>query len=300
MTTVYFIRHAQADATVCDQRTRPLTEKGKKDSVLVTEFLSDTEIHAVLSSPYKRTIDTVADLSKKTNLTVETVENFRGLKVESNWINDYKSFFEKYWLDFTYRYSYGESLSELRERNISALNSVLNDHKDKNIVISTHSVSLAVIINYYDKTFGFEAFISIVDIEPWVVKMDFNDDGCVGMEKIDLFNPVQKLDYGRCKVYTDDLGALNAYRYTVIFARYKDKWLYCRAKNRDCYETAGGHIEQDEKPLEGAKRELYEETGATNFDITPAFDYSVHVQTVYSNGQVFFCTDTRTWRYSRF
>ena len=155
MTTVYFIRHAQADTTVRDQRTRPLTEKGKKNSVFITEFLSDTEIHAVLSSPYKRTLDTVADLAKKTKLPIETVEDFRGLKVESGWINDYKSFFEKYWLDFTYSYSYGESLSELRERTISALNSVLNKHKNKTIVISTHSVSLAVIISHYDITFGF-------------------------------------------------------------------------------------------------------------------------------------------------
>jgi len=188
MTTVYFIRHAQADATVCDQRTRPLTEKGKKDSALITEFLSDMEIHAVLSSPYKRTIDTVANLVKKRKLTVTAVEDFRGLKVESSWIDNYRNFFEKYWLDFTYRYSYGESLSELRERNISALNRVLEGHRNENIVISTHSVSLAVIINYYDKTFGFEDFISIVDIEPWIAKMVFNDEGCISVERIDLFN----------------------------------------------------------------------------------------------------------------
>ena len=40
-------------------------------------------------------------------------------------------------------------------------------------------------------------------------------------------------------------------------------------------------------PLKGAKRELYEETGAIGFDIFPAFDYSVHIPTEYSNGQVF-------------
>jgi len=73
----------------------------------------------------------------------------------------------------------------------------------------------------------------------------------------------------------------------VIFARYQDKWLYCRAKERDTFETAGGRIERGETPLEAAKRELYEETGAVKFDIIPAFDYSVHTPENFSNGQVF-------------
>ena len=83
------------------------------------------------------------------------------------------------------------------------------------------------------------------------------------------------------------LDELGGYRYVVIFARYGDKWLYCRAKNRDTYETAGGRIERGETPLEAAKRELYEETGAIRFDTKPAFDYSVHTPDNFSNGQVF-------------
>lgn len=90
------------------------------------------------------------------------------------------------------------------------------------------------------------------------------------------------------KVYTADLGTLSSYSFVVIFARYMNKWLYCRAKARDTFETAGGHIEQNETPFEAAKRELFEETGAVKFEISPAFDYSVHTPTGYSNGQVYF------------
>lgn len=66
------------------------------------------------------------------------------------------------------------------------------------------------------------------------------------------------------------------------------KWIYCRHKSRDTWETPGGHIEAGEMPLDCAKRELYEETGATKFYIHPAFDYSVHTATAFSHGQVFF------------
>ena len=84
------------------------------------------------------------------------------------------------------------------------------------------------------------------------------------------------------------LNYLLGCRFTVIFARYKDKWLYCRSKERDTYETAGGHIEKGETPLEAAKREFYEETGAVKFDIKPIFDYAVYKEDEFSNGRVFF------------
>ena len=61
MTTVYFMRHAEADNTNPDGRNRPLTEKGLTDCELVTDFLSDKKIGAVISSPYKRAIDTIPD-----------------------------------------------------------------------------------------------------------------------------------------------------------------------------------------------------------------------------------------------
>jgi len=85
------------------------------------------------------------------------------------------------------------------------------------------------------------------------------------------------------QVRTANIGEYKDYTYTVIFAKHNNKWLFCRAKERDVYETAGGRIEPGETPLEAAKRELYEETGAVKFDITPAFDYSFS-----SAGQVFF------------
>lgn len=85
-----------------------------------------------------------------------------------------------------------------------------------------------------------------------------------------------------------EVGELKKYRFAVIFARHNGKWLYCRQKDHDTWETAGGHLEKNETVLACAKRELYEETGATEFFIHPAFDYSVHRDTEFSYGQVFY------------
>ncbi|MDF2505277.1 NUDIX domain-containing protein [Clostridium sp.] len=64
-------------------------------------------------------------------------------------------------------------------------------------------------------------------------------------------------------------------RFAVIVARYKGKWVFCKHKERDTYEVAGGHREENESIVETAKRELYEETGACEYDLKPVSVYSV-------------------------
>lgn len=61
----------------------------------------------------------------------------------------------------------------------------------------------------------------------------------------------------------------------VVVCKYKNKWVFCKQKERDTWEIPGGHIEEGENWLEAAKRELYEETGASKFEIKPICLYSI-------------------------
>ena len=63
--------------------------------------------------------------------------------------------------------------------------------------------------------------------------------------------------------------------YSVISARYKDKWLFVRHHKRSTFEIAGGHIEEGESADIAASRELEEETGALRFNIVCISTYSV-------------------------
>jgi 8-oxo-dGTP diphosphatase len=88
-----------------------------------------------------------------------------------------------------------------------------------------------------------------------------------------------------CKVYK--LNELNRYKYVVILSKYQGKILLSRHKERLTWETQGGHIEEGETPLEAAKRELFEESGALKFSILPIFDYWACDEESWANGMVF-------------
>ena len=64
-------------------------------------------------------------------------------------------------------------------------------------------------------------------------------------------------------------------KFAVIISKSNGKWVFCKHKKRNTFEVPGGHREADENILDTAKRELYEETGATEFNIKPVCVYSV-------------------------
>lgn len=71
----------------------------------------------------------------------------------------------------------------------------------------------------------------------------------------------------------------NLLKFAVIISKTEGKWVFCKHKDRDTYEVPGGHREFGESIMDTARRELMEETGATEFNIKPICVYSVKGKT---------------------
>jgi len=80
----------------------------------------------------------------------------------------------------------------------------------------------------------------------------------------------------------------NDFLCAIIVARYQDKWIFVRGKGEETWELPGGTHESGETINETASRELIEETGAKEFNLTPIGISSVNIDGLQSYGLLFY------------
>lgn len=181
ITRVYFVRHAQPEHMWEDDRTRPLTAEGVRDSKIVLDFLKDKGIDIFYSSPYKRSFDTIADTAAFFRKKIITDERLREREKGAD-SNTY-GMFENRWADHNYHEENGESINMVQKRNVEFLTEILTKNAGKNIVIATHGTALSTILNFYDPEFGCKDFLRIIDRMPYIVELDFDGNKLLSMEE---------------------------------------------------------------------------------------------------------------------
>jgi len=180
MTSIYFVRHAQPDERWIDDRTRPLTSQGIRDCQEVINTLADIKADKVISSPYKRSFDTVAGYAKIKSIVITTDERLRERK---RGIETTENLLEKRWNDFNFCEEGGENLGDVQKRNIEAVKEMLQQNNMK-IVVGTHGTALSSIMNYYNPSYGCEWFKKIWYQMPYIIRFDFDGQTYKGSEEL--------------------------------------------------------------------------------------------------------------------
>jgi broad specificity phosphatase PhoE len=74
---LYLVRHAQAGVRALwkgDDRSRPLTDEGRRQAADLVGIFADVELNEIWSSPFLRCVETVAALGARKGLRVKVCE----------------------------------------------------------------------------------------------------------------------------------------------------------------------------------------------------------------------------------
>ncbi|MEK3795982.1 histidine phosphatase family protein [Paenibacillus sp. FSL R7-0204] len=181
VTTLYFVRHAHSTYST-DELNRPLSEKGRADAWRVTRLLLDENINILISSPYKRAIQTIQGLEKPLGTTIVIEDDFKERVLSAEPVTDFEQAITKVWEDFSFAWPGGESNRVAQNRGVQALYKVLQQYKGNSIAIGTHGNMMVLIMNALDKRYDY-SFWKQLEM-PDIYKLSFHEDKLEGVQRI--------------------------------------------------------------------------------------------------------------------
>lgn len=176
-TYIYMVRHAVSPFILGDERARGLSDKGHSDAYRIKEILEEEKITHFVSSPYRRAIDTIKYLADASNKEIELHEELRERNIASVEIeiseHEILQGIRTSFTDKHFKMPDGESTLEAQARAIPVVKQLLQQHKGGRIVLGTHGNIMTIILNYFNKEYGYEFFEQTT--KPDIYKLEFDE-----------------------------------------------------------------------------------------------------------------------------
>lgn len=195
MTTVYLVRHSEGfktlqgifntnDSVQLINEKSPLSYNGEKLAEIIASNSEFKNIDTVWCSNYVRSMSTAKYFAINNNLKVNLDDRLKErIQGITSWEELPKDFGERQFKDETYKIGFGENQQEVRKRMEEVFDEILNNHKDKRIVIVGHSTAISFLLKKwcivnYNKPYKFkekEFFDGIWNFCE-TFKLEFNDN----------------------------------------------------------------------------------------------------------------------------
>lgn len=152
MKTIYMVRHGETvynkHVLFQGESDSPLTSKGIKQAKAVSKWFKDNNIlfDEVYVSPANRCLETLANITKQEYIIVDDLHEMKfgcleGKKVEFPYLP-----YDKYIKDMG-----GENYQELEDRIEKAIDKIVSNSKNNNILIVAHSGTFSAFVRRKDK-----------------------------------------------------------------------------------------------------------------------------------------------------
>ncbi|MFT4413659.1 histidine phosphatase family protein [Fredinandcohnia humi] len=167
---LYVVRHCEA---MGQPPEATLTDRGFEQAQALSQFFNGIQVDRIISSPYKRAIQSIEPLAKRVSLEIELDSRLgeRVLSTEelTDWLEKLKATFD----DFSLKLHGGESSEEARKRIIELVEKIENSSSENTIIV-THGNIMSLLLNHFDKNFGFEEWKRLSNPDVFLLTIDIN------------------------------------------------------------------------------------------------------------------------------
>ena len=195
MTIVYLMRHSEpfkqhkgivisSNNLLEDNKITPLSINGEILANTISKKEEYQNLDSIWSSDYARAMSTAKYFAENNNLKVN-ISSSLGERIHgiNSWEDLPQDFEQKQMEDEDYKLDKGESAKQVRTRMYNELIRIINDNKNKRILIVGHSTSIVFLlktwcnINYNsDYLFNGNSFFNGVWNYCTTFKLEFNDN----------------------------------------------------------------------------------------------------------------------------
>ena len=158
-TTLYLIRHAESapDFSIAEADW-PLSANGSVQAQRLVQRLRKLAPDRLISSPYRRAIDTLQPFSRVSGLPISTDADLRERHLRNGRVENWDDMLRALWADLDSRMPNCESGTECRLRVTRCLAALADASPGATIAVSSHGNAIALFLNGIDASFGYDAW----------------------------------------------------------------------------------------------------------------------------------------------
>ena len=152
MGQILLVRHCQSSGQEPDAS---LTALGFAQAEQLAGFLLGFEVDAIVSSPYRRALQTIEPFAKRTGLPIQQEPRLRERLLAEGPLDDWLVHIQRSFLDLGYCVPTGESGGAAQARGLAVLAGLAAEKHQRALVV-THGNLFTLTLKAFDPTIGFE------------------------------------------------------------------------------------------------------------------------------------------------
>ena len=264
------VRHC---AAVGQSPEAGLSEEGRiQSSLLANELAGFFKVTRIISSPFRRAVESVEPLAEKFGLKIACDELLRerffiNTTLNYNeWAVKLKASFE----DMSYKAcDEGESNSECQARAFELLQrlNATTPTDDVTVVVSHGNfIAMLLSLNLGNQLFGYDRLMSLSNPDVFLLNLDPASAKIAAYERIWNASPAGLAV--RNRISSRAILFDSAMQNVLLFRLYNKHTLFNGKAPASLWITPGGGVEEDEDLVQGLERELMEELGLLSESFT--------------------------------